>query len=99
MKLRAEIEVPENYSWQQIEDAKLKAPWHKVVTVDDRMRRTNLEGKCGSCKHFVPITLALSTSKSYGNCLNGRTGFRQRSCKGCKAYERINDDRKNTNRS
>lgn len=99
MKLKAEVEVPENASWQQIEDAKLKAPWRRVVTVDDRMRRTNLEGKCGSCKYFAPITLALSNSKCHGNCLKGRAGYRQRTCKGCIAYERINDDRENTNRS
>lgn len=91
MKLRAEIEVPENSSWQTIEDAKLKAPWRKVVSVDDRMRKTNLEGKCGTCKYFKPITLALSTSKCYGDCLNGRKGYKQRTCKGCKAYERDKD--------
>lgn len=97
MKLKAEVEVPENASWQQIEDAKLKAPWRRVVTVDDRMRKTNLEGKCGSCKHFVPKPDLFS--KCYGNCLMGRKGYKQRTCKGCKAYERINDDRENTNRS
>ena len=92
MKMRAEIEVPENACWQAIEDAKLKAEWRTVITVDDRMRKTNLEGKCGSCKYFAPITLALSTSKSYGDCLNGRKGYRQRSCKACNAYERKDDD-------
>lgn len=33
MKLRAEIEIPENSSWQAIEDAKLKADWRRVITV------------------------------------------------------------------
>lgn len=86
MKLRAEIEVRENASWQEIEDAKLAAPWHVVLTVDDRMRNTNLEGKCGTCKHFVPRPDLFA--KCYGNCLMGRKGYKQRSCKGCKAYER-----------
>lgn len=86
MILRAEIRVPENASWQQIEDAKLKAPWRRVVTVDDRMRRTNLDGKCGSCVHFVPKPDLFS--KCYGNCLKGRAGYKQRTCRACKAYER-----------
>lgn len=86
MKLRAEIEIPEGSSWQAIEDAKLKAPWHRVITVDDRMRNTNLDGKCGSCKYFVPKPDLFS--KCYGNCLKGRAGYKQRTCRGCKAYER-----------
>ena len=86
MKLRAEIEIPENSSWQAIEDAQLKAPWHRVITVDDRMRKTNLDGKCGSCVSFVPKPDLFS--KCYGNCLKGRAGYKQRTCKACKAYER-----------
>ena len=88
MILRAEIEVPEGASWQDIEDKKLKANWHRVMTVDDRMKRTNLDGKCGSCVHFVLKPDLFS--KCYGNCLKGRAGYRQRTCKGCKAYERKN---------
>lgn len=90
MKLRAEIEVPENACWQAIEDAKLKAKWHKVVSVDDRMRRTDLANKCGSCKHFTPKPFF--NSKCYGECGLGRKGYRQRSCKACRAYERKDDD-------
>ena len=90
MKLRAEIEVPENACWQTVEDAKIKAVWHKVVTVDDRMRKTDLDGKCGSCKYF---TLKPDLfSKCYGDCGKGRRGYKQRSNKACKAYERINND-------
>ena len=90
MKLRAEIEIPEGSSWQDIEDAKLKAPWHRVITVDDRMRNTNLDGKCGSCVNFVPKPDLFS--KCYGNCLKGRAGYKQRTCKACKAYERKKDE-------
>ena len=89
-RYRAEIEVPENASWQTIEDAKIKAPWHKVVTKDDRMKRTDLCNKCGSCKYFVPIKFF--NSKSCGNCLKGYTGSRPRSQKACKAYERVDHD-------
>ena len=90
MKMRAEIEVPENACWQAIEDAKIKAVWHTVVTVDDRMRRTDLNGKCGSCKHFVSKPDLFS--KCCGECTKGRRGYKQRSCKACKAYERKDDD-------
>ena len=90
MILRAEIEVPNNASWQQIEDAKIKAPWRRILTVEDRMRDTNLDRKCGSCVHFVPKPDLFS--KCYGNCLKGKAGYKQRSCKACKAYERKSDD-------
>lgn len=90
MILRAEIKVPNNASWQQIEDAKIKAPWRRILTVEDRMGDTNLDGKCGSCVYFVPKPDLFS--KCYGNCLKGRAGYKQRSCKACKAYERKSDD-------
>ena len=91
-RYRAEIEVPEGACWQTIEDAKLRATWQKVVTLDDRMRKTNLDGKCGSCKYFKPKTFLISKTKCYGDCLKGRAGNRQRSCKACKRYERKDDD-------
>ena len=90
MKMRAEIEVPEGACWQAIEDAKIKAVWHTVVTVDDRMRRTDLGGKCGSCKFFKPKPDLFS--KCYGECTKGRKGYKQRSNKACRAYERIEND-------
>ena len=89
MKMRAEIEVPEGASWQTIEDAKIKAVWNTVITVDDRMRKTNLDNKCGSCKSFIPKPYF--NSKCYGDCLKGRRN-RARYSKACKLYERINND-------
>ena len=89
MKLRAEIEVPENSSWQTIEDAKLKAPWHRVISNDERMEKTDLCNKCGTCRHFCPKEFY--RSKCYGDCLKGRRN-RARYSKACKAYERINND-------
>lgn len=90
MKLRAEIEVPEGACWQTIEDAKIKAVWHTVITAKDRMKNTKLDNKCGSCKHFIPKPYF--NSECYGDCRKGRKGYRQRSCKACKAYERNNND-------
>ena len=89
-KIRAEIQVSENATWQEIEEAKLAAQWHVVVDVKDRMSRTNLEGKCGTCKHFVLKPDLFS--KCYGNCLMGRKGYKQRSCRGCTLYERKKAD-------
>ena len=49
------------------------------------MQRTNLKGKCGSCRHFCPIQ-TLKGESCYGNCAKGRV-TRPRTVKGCKAYE------------
>ena len=93
MKLKCVIEVPDN-DYRTKLDAMAKAGrdeslWTYVQSRDELKKKTSLENKCGSCKHFKPITLALSTSKCYGDCLKGRPGYRQRTCRGCKAYERI----------
>lgn len=90
MKYVAEIEVPDNACWQEIEYAKSKAEWKQVLTVKDRMQNTDLDGKCGSCKYFVSKPDLFS--KCYGNCLKGRAGYKQRSCRGCKLYERKMDE-------
>lgn len=90
MKLIADpIEVPDGADWQTIEDAKSKAKWHIVHSKEELMNRTNLDGKCGGCKHFIskaPIMPA------YGSCdVPGRAPYRQRTCRGCKMYERRKD--------
>lgn len=90
MKMKAEIEIPENASWQTIEDAKLSAVWRTVITKDDRMRNTNLSDKCGSCVNFDPRPDLFSTS--YGFCMKRRKGYKSRTCKKCKLYERKKDD-------
>ena len=88
MKYKAEIEVPNNASWQTIEDAKIKAVWKLVEPKEERMARTNLNNKCGSCKKFCPFDCS-----SYGTCERTHCLFRvSRTRKACKDYER--DDRK-----
>ena len=53
MKLVADpIILPDDASWQDIEDAKLSAKWHEIKSLEYLMSLTNLDGKCGSCKNF-----------------------------------------------
>lgn len=92
MRFRAEleIEVPDNATIQTIEDAKICAErdisWHRVIEKSERMSRTNLENKCGSCKYF---TLKPDlTSCSYGKCEVGMKGYKTRANPKCKKYER-----------
>jgi len=88
MKYKAVIEVPNNASWQTIEDAKIKAVWKLVEPKEERMARTNLNNKCGSCKKFCPFDCS-----SYGTCERTHCLFRvSRTRKACKDYER--DDKK-----
>lgn len=90
MKLKAEIEVPDNADWRAIEDAKLKAEWHRVYSVHDRMSRTDLTDKCGSCKHFVSRPFA--GSKCSGDCLMCHNNtYKYRTTPKCKKYERRED--------
>lgn len=53
------------------------------------MARTNLEGRCGSCRFFKYITVDGENS-CYGNCSKGRV-TRPRTTKACKEYERANE--------
>lgn len=92
MKFKAELEidVPDNATFQTIEDAKIIAErnisWHRVIEMTERLRRTNLEDKCGSCKFF---TLKPDlTSCCYGKCEKGKSGYKTRSNPKCKQYER-----------
>ena len=95
MKYRAEIEVPNNASWQTIEDAKIKAVWKQIDPKEERMARTNINNKCGSCTKFCPFDYS-----SYGTCERGKYLFRvSRTRKACTNYERDDkkwQDRKNT---
>lgn len=54
------------------------------------MQRTDLKGKCGSCRFFCPIT-ADGEDTCYGNCSKGRA-VRPRTTKGCKEHERKIDN-------
>lgn len=69
-----------------IQDAILSAKWREVFSRKDIMARTDLSGKCGSCKYFKP-----QDGTCYGACLKG-LNYRQRSSKVCKRYERKKDD-------
>jgi len=91
MKYRAEIEVPDNADWQTLEGAKLKAEWHKVISLHDRMSRTDLTDKCGSCKHFVICEKGYAGSKCAGICMARRTNYKYRTTPKCKKYERRED--------
>lgn len=79
------IILPENYTWQDLEDAKLTRlnhGWRKVTTREEVMSRTDLSNKCGSCKYFQQFE-----GKTYGTCGAGcLTAFRSKRC--CTRYER-----------
>lgn len=79
------IYLPDNYAWGDLEDAKLSAKWRKVTTQEERMKKTDLTNKCGSCKHFIPKSVAWSSC--YGGCDAGHP-YGQRTRPACKNYER-----------
>ena len=90
----ARVEVPDSATLEDVVDAQLCAVWHleEKETKADRMRRTNIEGKCATCRWFVPCIT--TKAKSYGDCKNWRANIsvrygRSRTQK-CKAYERKN---------
>ena len=92
--LTKRIELPDNATWDMIEDAKITADrngWKREHTISqqERMLKTDLEGKCGSCKYFNLKPDLFSCC--YGDCSKGRAGYRPRSQKACKAYERKDD--------
>ena len=92
MKYKAEIEVPDNADWRTIEDAKLRADWHRVYSVHDRMQRTDLTDKCGSCKYFVMYDRKYAGSVCAGTCIAKKTSYKKRSNPKCKKYERREDE-------
>lgn len=88
MKLKCEIEIPENYTYQEKFDAMARAArdeslWKEVKTLDEIRKKTNLENKCGSCKYFRPWKDSVN-----GHCDAGRV-WGQRTRPMCKKYERI----------
>ena len=92
MKFKAELEitVPDDYGVYDIESMKLEAErnivWHRVYEREERMKRTDLTDKCGSCKYF---TLKPDfRSCAYGKCEIGHKGYKTRSTPKCKGYER-----------
>ena len=90
MKVIIEVEVPEKASPLDIEDALLYKvnhnDWRKIIHRGEKEDTTDLEGKCGSCKHFRPIE-NMSGFSCYGKCARGCvTG--QRTRRACKRYEK-----------
>lgn len=68
--MTARIEVPDNAGYAEIEEAKIAAEWkvENKPTKADRMRKTKLGGKCGSCRWFAACHT--QRAKSYGDCKN-----------------------------
>ena len=85
----ARIEVPEDISYEELMEAQLTAPWEcKGVkhSKEERMSRTDLSNKCGSCRHFIERPDL--TSSCYGKCLKGKKGYKVRTNRACKEYQR-----------
>lgn len=90
-KYRAEIEVPDNADCQAIEEAMATAEWRRIYSRHERMERTDLTDKCGSCKYFRPIHkyyLGSGTeSLCHGSCEKMKASDSRTNPK-CKEYER-----------
>lgn len=91
VKLICQIELPDDADYKTKLDAIAQAgrdesKWKKAESKEERMKRTNLDNKCGSCEYFKLINPELSMV--YGDCMKGRAEFKERTCKACKSYER-----------
>ena len=90
MKVIIEVEVPEKATSLDIEDALLYKvnhnDWRKVIHRNEKEDTTDLEGKCGSCRHFRPIE-NMSGFSCYGKCARGCV-MGQRTRRACKRYEK-----------
>ena len=87
MKYVCEIEVPDNNPITKLDlmaqASRDESMWRQVFTHVDRLNRTDLRNKCGSCEHFVPW----HDNTVNGCCNCGHVwGTRSRPC--CKDYER-----------
>lgn len=91
MKLRLEVTVPDGCSYTTEQDALFYAVTHnnyqRIMSKQWGMSKTDLTGKCGSCKYFCPIK-TYGGGTCYGNCAKGRA-TRARTTKACKDYERL----------
>ena len=91
MKLKCEIEIPENYTYKEKLDAMARASrdtslWVEVKSLEELKKRTNLDNKCGSCKYYCPFTHN-GRELTNGHCNAGRV-WGQRTRPKCKLYER-----------
>lgn len=88
MKLSIEVEVPENATLIEKQDALLyiinNEAWREIHHREEIHLETDLSNKCGSCRFFS------QTRGCYGSCKMGRV-YGQRARKACKAYERIDE--------
>lgn len=87
MKYVCEIEIPDNASPVTFLDAIAQAgrderKWKRVYTLPERMERTDLTDKCGSCKYFVQW----HDSRVNGCCSCGHP-WGKRTRPKCKDYE------------
>lgn len=79
------IILPDDYTWQDLEDAKLSAKWRQVVSNEERMKNTDLTDKCGSCKYFKP-KIGKKEGTSKGDCEMSMCPI-YRTRRKCKKYE------------
>lgn len=89
--LTKKIELPDNATWSQIEDAKIAADrkgWSREMreTIQEKMKQTDLRDKCGSCKYFILKPDLFTTAR--GDCMCGRVSDRPRTHPKCNFYER-----------
>lgn len=96
MKLKCEIEIPDNADARTKLDAIANASrheelWREVRTKDELKKRTDLTNKCGSCQYFRPIQ-RICGATCYGKCDMG-LNIRQRSTKACKRYRGKENER------
>lgn len=81
----ARIELPDDATYSVIEEAKIKAPWkiEEKISKAERMCKTDLNNKCGSCIYFESRDYC--GSHCYGDCKAGHP-WGQRSRPACKDY-------------
>lgn len=86
------VVLPDNAPYEDIEDALITADkkgWHRqdVMTVEEKMQKTSLDHKCGSCEYFVPTPMC--GSRCYGVCkaLHAPGARTRRACKDYKKKE------------
>lgn len=89
MKLKCEIEIPDNADVRTRLDAIANASrheelWREVHSKDELKSRTDLANKCGSCVYYRPIERLCGTV-CYGKCEMGLQ-IRPRTTKACKRY-------------
>ena len=95
IKYTCQIVLPDDADVKTKLDAMAQAgrdesKWKRTASKDSLMKKTNLDNKCGSCAYF--ITRTPNYPKCCGDCIKGRAGYRQRTCKACTLYERKQEE-------